>query len=47
MEYYTHRSGRTARADKKGISITLIVPQERPKITKLENDLDLLFTEVH
>jgi ATP-dependent RNA helicase DeaD len=46
-EYYTHRSGRTARAGKKGISITLIEPRERAKITKLENDLDLSFTEIH
>lgn len=46
MEYFTHRSGRTARAGKKGISIALIEPRERPKITKLENDLSLSFTEV-
>jgi ATP-dependent RNA helicase DeaD len=46
-EYYTHRSGRTARAGKKGTSITLIEPRERPKITALENELDLSFTEVH
>jgi ATP-dependent RNA helicase DeaD len=47
MEYYTHRSGRTARAGKKGISIALIEPRERPKITKLENDLGVSFVEVH
>lgn len=47
MEYYTHRSGRTARAGKKGASIALIEPRERPKITKLENDLGLSFSEVH
>jgi ATP-dependent RNA helicase DeaD len=47
MEYYTHRSGRTARAGKKGISISLIEPRERAKITKLENDLGLSFSEVH
>jgi ATP-dependent RNA helicase DeaD len=46
MEYYTHRSGRTARAGKKGTSITLIEPRERPKITKLENELGLSFSEV-
>ncbi|RYD62327.1 MAG: DEAD/DEAH box helicase [Verrucomicrobiaceae bacterium] len=46
-EYYTHRSGRTARAGKKGISLTLIEPRERPKITRLENELGLSFTEVH
>ncbi|MBC8127237.1 MAG: DEAD/DEAH box helicase [Gloeobacteraceae cyanobacterium ES-bin-144] len=46
IEYYTHRSGRTARAGKKGISITLIEPRERAKITRLENELELSFTEV-
>ncbi len=45
MEYYTHRSGRTARAGKKGISITLIEPRERPKITRLANELGLTFSE--
>ena len=46
-EYYTHRSGRTARAGKKGISITLIEPRERAKITRLENELGLAFTETN
>lgn len=44
-EYYTHRSGRTARAGRKGVSITLIEPRERAKITKLENELGLSFSE--
>jgi ATP-dependent RNA helicase DeaD len=47
IEYFTHRSGRTARAGKKGVSLALIEPRERPKITKLENDFDLTFSEVH
>jgi ATP-dependent RNA helicase DeaD len=47
VEYYTHRSGRTARAGKKGISIALIEPRERAKISKLENDLGLSFSEAH
>jgi len=46
-EYYTHRSGRTARAGKKGISIALIEPRERPKIVRLGNELGLSFSEVH
>jgi ATP-dependent RNA helicase DeaD len=46
MQYYTHRSGRTARAGKKGISITLIEPKERRKITQLEKDLGLTFSLV-
>lgn len=45
MEYYTHRSGRTARAGKKGTSLVLIEPRERAKITRLENELGLSFTE--
>jgi ATP-dependent RNA helicase DeaD len=47
IEYFTHRSGRTARAGKKGVSLALIEPRERPKITKLENDFALTFSEVH
>lgn len=46
MQYYTHRSGRTARAGKKGVSITLIEPKERRKITQLEKELGLNFTLV-
>jgi ATP-dependent RNA helicase DeaD len=46
MQYYTHRSGRTARAGKKGVSITLIEPKERRKITQLEKELGLSFTLV-
>ncbi len=45
-EYFTHRSGRTARAGKKGISLALIEPRERAKLGKLEKDLGLSFTEI-
>jgi len=45
MEYYTHRSGRTARAGKKGVSISLIEPRERNKITRLAHELGLAFSE--
>ena len=44
-EYYTHRSGRTARAGKKGLSIAFIDPKERAKLKKLENELEISFTE--
>jgi ATP-dependent RNA helicase DeaD len=44
IQYYTHRSGRTARAGKKGVSLTLIEPSERGQITKLEQSLGLNFT---
>ena len=44
IQYYTHRSGRTARAGKKGVSLTLIEASERGQITKLEQSLGLNFT---
>ena len=34
--FYTHRSGRTARADKKGISIALLGPREASRVPQLE-----------
>ena len=46
MEYYTHRSGRTARAGKTGVSLTLIEANERRKIRTLEDELGVRFTEV-
>jgi ATP-dependent RNA helicase DeaD len=46
LEYYTHRSGRTARAGKKGISVALIDPRERKKIWKFEEALGVTFSEV-
>lgn len=39
MEFYTHRSGRTARAGKKGISIALVSPSERRRIKQIEKSL--------
>ena len=46
LEYYTHRSGRTARAGKKGASIVLLEPRERKKIAYLEKELGVSFTEL-
>jgi ATP-dependent RNA helicase DeaD len=46
IQYYTHRSGRTARAGKTGVSLTLIGPGERGQITKLEQSLGLNFSLV-
>jgi len=43
LPYYTHRSGRTARAGKKGVSICLIEPNEKRDITLLERELGLTF----
>lgn len=36
LEVYTHRSGRTARAGKSGISIAIVTPSESKKIKDLE-----------
>jgi len=45
-EQYTHRSGRTARAGKSGISVCLIKTEELPEIKALENDLKIRFSEI-
>ena len=45
-EFYTHRSGRTARAGKKGISLALISTREMPKIRMLEKTLGIRFNRV-
>jgi len=45
-EFYTHRSGRTARAGKKGISLCLVPSFEMKKITHFENKLGITFKEV-
>ncbi len=46
IEYYTHRSGRTARAGKKGVSIVLIESKERRRLEKIEEELGLTFTQL-
>ena len=46
LEYYTHRSGRTARAGKTGISIAFVLPSEIEKIHKIQKDLKIKFTQV-
>ncbi|MBN8420977.1 MAG: DEAD/DEAH box helicase [Verrucomicrobia bacterium] len=45
LEYYTHRSGRTARAGKKGMSLALIDAKEKWQITQLEDKLKVRFAE--
>jgi len=47
VEYYTHRSGRTARAGKKGLSLSLIDPRELSKIRRLEEELGISFQQNH
>ncbi len=44
--YYTHRSGRTARAGKKGISMAMIGPRDTGKLRGLEKDLKITFEKV-
>jgi ATP-dependent RNA helicase DeaD len=46
LEYYTHRSGRTARAGKTGISIAFILPSELVKVHEIQKELNIKFTEV-
>jgi len=46
LEYYTHRSGRTARAGKEGQSIVLILPSEIQNIRNAEKKLGITFSEM-
>jgi ATP-dependent RNA helicase DeaD len=43
MEFYTHRSGRTARAGKKGVSIAMISKRELGKVKQIEKTLKAPF----
>ena len=45
VEQYTHRSGRTGRADKTGISIAIINLKEKHKIKQVEKILGQQFTQ--
>ena len=45
-EYYTHRSGRTARAGKSGISVCMIQSKDVGEITKLASELQIQFDEI-
>lgn len=46
MEFYTHRSGRTARAGKKGVSIALVSTRETGKIRQIEKSLKSPFRQM-
>ncbi|MFK5957883.1 MAG: DEAD/DEAH box helicase [Lutibacter sp.] len=46
LEYYTHRSGRTARAGKRGFSLALVIPGEQQKIYEIQKELHIKFIEV-
>ncbi len=47
IENYTHRSGRTARAGKKGVSIVIINMKEVHKIRQIEKIIKQPFTKAH
>ena len=47
MEYYTHRSGRTARAGKKGISLAIISKKEIGRIQQVERGLKRKFSKIN
>lgn len=45
-EYYTHRSGRTARAGKEGLSLAFVNPSEIKHIRKYERSLGITFKQI-
>jgi len=45
-EYYTHRSGRTARAGKRGISLSLVTSYELKQLRYFEKNLGIVFDQV-
>jgi ATP-dependent RNA helicase DeaD len=44
-EYFTHRSGRTARAGKKGVSLCLVTTPELKQIKFYEKSLGISFQQ--
>jgi ATP-dependent RNA helicase DeaD len=47
MEFYTHRSGRTARAGKKGISIALVSRNEMGRLKQIEKTMKASIKKMH
>ena len=45
-EYYTHRSGRTARAGKEGISLSIVTSQEMKQLRYFEKVLSISFRQI-
>lgn len=46
MEFYTHRSGRTARAGKKGVSIAMVSRKEMHKVKQIEKTIKTTFKKL-
>ncbi len=46
ISYYTHRSGRTARAGKEGISIAFVNGREKFRINRLQKQLGISFEQI-
>ena len=46
LEYYTHRSGRTGRAGKKGLSISLVTSSEMGRLKTIENELKIQISKI-
>ncbi|MEL6152857.1 MAG: DEAD/DEAH box helicase, partial [Bacteroidota bacterium] len=46
LAYYTHRSGRTARAGKQGTSLCIVTPQEVSKVKQISRALGLQFKQL-
>lgn len=45
LSYYTHRSGRTARAGKKGISLALVSNRDKGRLFRMEKQLGIRFSK--
>jgi len=45
-EYYTHRSGRTARAGKEGLSLAIVTSSEMKQIRYFEKALGIVFSQI-
>ena len=46
LEFYTHRSGRTARGGKKGIAISFVTSGEMNKLKAIERDLGIRISQI-
>ena len=46
LDFYTHRSGRTARGGKKGLAISLVLSSEINKIKAIERDLGIRINQL-